>query len=163
MRWIHGGRWHIFYPESLSNWRQLGETVCEGPCLECFGIPHGSVLLIDLARAPKVGDFAMIEIPEIHEVTGSRLQAKRLGMRRLRVRDTPGAFIDVAICESVTPPYPLELTDRILGTVVAAIIPPVPIVDVMLHATNAHIDSFIRQANALRPQLKWKRPPAVSL
>ena len=132
-----------------------------GSCQECFGLPHGTVMIVDLDRAPQIDDFALIEMPETHEVTGLRRQVKRLGMRMESPR-ADRAPQEVVTLESVCQPVPLESTDLLLGTVVAALVPQDPQLDELGQAMDRHLDDFIREANRISGR-SWKRRPAVSL
>jgi hypothetical protein len=145
------GFW-ILRPDFYPTPRRLVQFRCIGPCLECFGLPSGSILLVDTLLPPKIGDFALIETPEAHDVTGHVHQAKLLAMRRVGGQD-------IVTCESICPPYPLEATDKVLGTGVAAILPDLPDGDPLAREMDAFLDDYIRKANKLYPQLNWKRRP----
>lgn len=149
----------LIHVDSFLSGRELERVVGIGNCLTCFGVPPGSVYLVDRARAPQLGDFALVETrSENRVIPGLRRQIKRLGRGFLKKQN--GEVLDCVVCESVAPPYAVDETVRLLGTVVALEIPKNPQLSELDRKFDAYIDELIADHNARNPGYNWiRRPP----
>jgi hypothetical protein len=125
-----------------------------GPCLECFGVPDGSIAHVDFSRAPQIGDFALLEMSEAHEIADVKLAIKKLGMRQVL---SAGQLTDVVTLEWVGPSVLLG-DEQILGTVVAFSIPSDAGRDELGVAMSNHIDRQIAAANQRGVKCSRKPP-----